>query len=364
MKPPSARLSLPSAPPRARPVPATTAGFALALLLVAGCRPPAAPAVAELPRVTVAPVETTRELPPLEAPGVLQRRLEATLSFKIGGVVHEIAVRAGESVRRGQVLARLNPVEIDAQVAQARSALAKAGRDAERVARLQAERVATLEQLQDARTGVEVAEAQLQVVEFNRRFATIAAPADGRILRRHAEPNELVGPGQPLLTFGADAEGWVFKAGLAEREARPLAAGAPATLVFQGPPEITLAAALTQLADAADPATRTFEAEFAVAGVPANLRSGAVGTLRLPRTAAAPLVRVPLGALLEGHGRRAYLFFLDADGRTVRRRGVEVETLHGATALLATALPAGTRIVTAGAEYLHDGETVAVAAPR
>ena len=76
------------------------------------------------------------------------------------------------------------------------------------------------------------------------------------------------------------------------------------------------------------------------------------------------LARVPLGALLEGHGRRAYLFFLDADGRTVRRREVEIETLHGATALLATALPAGTRIVTAGAEYLHEGETVTVAAPR
>ncbi len=364
MKLPLAPLSFRSVPLRARPAAATTLGIALTLLLVAGCRPPAAPAVAELRRVTVAPVESTRELPPLEVPGVLQRRLEATLSFKIGGVVHEIAVRAGESVRRGQVLARLNPVEIDAQVAQARSALSKAQRDAERVARLQAERVATLEQLQDARTGVEVAAAQLQVAEFNRRFATIEAPADGRILRRQAEPSELVGPGQPILAFGADADGWVFKAGLAERDARPLAAGATATLVFQGPPEVSLAARLTQLAEAADLQTRTFEAEFAVAGVPSNLRSGAVGTLRLPRTAAAPLARVPLGALLEGHGRRAYLFILDADGRTVRRREVEIETLHGATALLATALPAGTRVVIAGAEYLHDGETVTVAAPR
>lgn len=364
MNPPST-LSLPpaSASGLRRPV-GWPAMAAFSLLLAAGCRPPPTPAPAEPRRVSVAPVEFTRELPPLEVPGVLQRRLEATLSFKIGGVVSEIPVRAGEKVRRGQLLARLNPVEIDAQVAQARSALAKARRDAERVARLQAERVATLEQLQDARTGVEVAEAQLQVAEFNRRFATIEAPADGRILRRHAEPSELVGPGQPILGFGGEAEGWIFRAGIAERDARPLAAGASATLRFQGPPEVTLSAVLTQLAEAADPSTRTFEAEFAVADVPPNLRSGAVGTLHLARTAAAPRSQVPLGALLEGHGRRAYLFLLDVDGRTVRRREVEIETLHAAAALLATPLEAGARVVVAGAEYLRDGETVALAAPR
>lgn len=320
--------------------------------------------MAEIRRVSVAPVEFTRELPPLEVPGVLQRRLEATLSFKIGGVVSEIPVRAGETVRRGQMLARLNPIEIDAQVAQARSAVAKARRDAERVARMQAERAATLEQLQNVRTSLEVAEAQLQVAEFNRRFASIEAPADGRILRRQAEPGELVGPGQPIFVFGDEAEGWIFRVGIAERDARSLAPGAAATLVFRGPPAITLTAGLAQIAEAADPVTRTIEADFAVANVPADLRSGAVGALRLVRISTVERPRVPISALLEGHGRRAFLFLLDAEGRTVRRTAVEIEALHGDRALLATPLAADARIVRVGAEYLRDGETVVVADPR
>jgi hypothetical protein len=72
---------------------------------------------------------------------------------------------------------------------------------------------------------------------------------------------------------------------------------------------------------------------------------------------------VPLSCLLEGDGRSAHLFTLNADGRTVRRQPVEIEFLLGGVAVLATALPEGTRVVTTGAEYLRDGDTVALAAP-
>ena len=344
-------------PSHRRTIGILAAGAVLAFL-PAGCRPPAEAPPPQLRQVVVAPVVFTKDLRSIEAPGVLARRLEATLSFKVGGVVAEVAVRAGETVRRGQVLARLDPAEIDAQVAQARSALAKAQRDADRVGRLQAERVATLEQLQNAKTAVELAEAQLRVAEFNRRFATIEAPADGRILRRLAEPNELVGLGQPVLGFGGEADGWVFRAGVAEREVRRLAVGDAATLVFHGPPDLSVPAAITQIAEAADPQTRTFEVELNVPSPPAALRSGAVGTLTLAKPGPVARPRVPLSALLEGHGRSAFLFSLNPDARTVRRRQVEIEGLLTDAALLASALAEGERIVITGAEYLRDGEAV------
>ncbi|MBI5692885.1 MAG: efflux RND transporter periplasmic adaptor subunit [Verrucomicrobia bacterium] len=338
--------------------------MALAAVLAAGCtrsgEPPSAPASS--PRhVKVAPVVLSTELPPIQAPGILLRKSEPTLAFKIGGVVAAITVRAGESVQRGQVLARLNPAEIDAQVAQAVSAVDKARRDLARAERLQSERVATLEQVQNARTGLDVAEAQLRLAEFNRRFAVITAPADGRILRRQAEPDELVAAGQPILAFGADAGGWIFRAGVAECDVRRVAVADPATLIFRGSPEVRLEATVAQIAEAADPQTRTFELELSVAGDAGGLRSGAVGTLTLAKPAAVARPRVPLAALLEGQGSTAFLFTLEGDGRKVRRRPVEVATLLTEAALLATPLAPGTRIVVAGAEYLRDGEVVEVA---
>jgi len=335
---------------------------AAALALLAGCgRPPAEPAPT-VRLVGVAPVRLTRELPPVEASGVLSRKFEATLAFKIGGVVDTVAVRAGDAVRRGQVLAQLKLAEIDAQVAAARSAVEKARRDAARVERLQADRVATTENLQDARTALEVAASTLRIAEFNRRYAVIEAPADGRILRRHAEPDELVTPGQKVLDFGADQEGWIFRAAVAERDVRRLAPGDAAELRFRGPPDVTLAAQITQIAEAADPRTRTFEVELAVGGGPDGLRSGSVGTLALAKPGPAARPAVPLSALLEGDGRSAHLFVLNADGRTVRRAPVEIAYLLGDRAVLATPLPEGTRVVATGAEYLRDGDAVALTA--
>ncbi len=329
-------------------------------LLATGCSKSEPTPEANVRRVTVAPVEYTRERPPVVAAGLLTRKIEATLSFKTGGVVAEMFVRAGETVKRGQPLAQLQMAEIDAQVAQARSAVEKARRDAGRAERLQGDNVATLEQLQDARTSVEVAEANLKIAEFNRRHSTITAPADGRILRRMAEPDGLVAPGQAVLGFGADGAGWIFRAGVSEREVRGLALGDAATLIFRGPPDVTQTATITQLSEAADSVTRTFEVELALPSDPLGLRSGAVGTLRLSKPAADARPRVPLAALLEGEGRRAILFSLEPDGRTVRRRDVEIETLIENAALLATPLPEGTSILIAGADLVRDGDKVEV----
>jgi RND family efflux transporter MFP subunit len=311
--------------------------------------------------VVVTPAVSTRDLPPIEAPGVLSRRLEATLAFKIGGVVDSVFVRPGEAVRAGQVLARLNLAEIDAQVSEAQAGADKARRDCARIERLQADRVATLENLQNARTAVDAAEAALRIAEFNRRYSTITAPASGRILRRMSEPGELVAPGQPVLIYGADEGGWIFRASVVEPEARRLAPADRARLLFRGPPDIELGATITQIADSADARTHTFEIELAVEGDPHRLRSGTVGSVVINKPGASPHVRVPLSALIEGDGRTAQVFLLQADGRTVRRQPVEVEALWGDSALLAGLQAEGALVVSLGAEYLHDGETVAVA---
>ena len=95
-------------------------------------------------------------------------------------------VAEGQQVRRGQPLATLDLREIDAQVCRRAQRRHKAERDLERAEALYADSVATLAQVQDARTGAEVARSGLQAAAFNRRYATIVAPADGVVLRRLA----------------------------------------------------------------------------------------------------------------------------------------------------------------------------------
>ena len=336
--------------------------LAAVLLLAAGCsRTPApAAATAETPfLVETAPVILSTEPVPVEMAGVLSRRTEAALSFKPGGVIATVAVRTGDAVSAGQVLATLRLDEIDAAVAQARTGVEKARRDLARVEALHADHVATLENLQDARSALELAEAGLRSAEFNRQRSVITAPSAGQILRRQAEPDEHAAPGRPILTFAADGDGWLVRAGVPEREIVRLQTGDRATVALNGGREV--AATVTQIAGGADPATRTVEVELQPAGELApGQRSGFIVNVRLYPQPVPARAAVPVSALVEGRALQASLFVLRADGHTVRRQPVELEAIHGPTAYLRTALPAGSRVVTTGAEFLTDGRTVRV----
>ncbi len=299
---------------------------------------------------------------PIHAPGVFARRTESILSFKTGGLIQSVAVRPGDGVKAGEVLATLRLDEIDAQVAQARLGVEKARRDLARVEALHRERVSTLENAQDARTAVDLVEAALRVAEFNRAHSVIVAPAAGRILRRHAEPEEIVAPGHPILTFAADEGGWIARVGVSERDIVRLKSGDRAELGWRG--GTSAEARVRQIADAVDLATRTIEVELELAGpAPAGLRSGFIADARLFPTPGATRSIVPLAALVEGADRRAHVFIIAADGRSVRRVAVAIEAVDRDSAYLRDSLPADARIVTTGAEFLSEGRAVTVASP-
>jgi multidrug efflux system membrane fusion protein len=338
----------------------TTPSLFLTLTLLAAAHAAPATTTASKPIVVrAAPVEYSSAALPVRASGLLARRTEAGLSFKTSGIIESVVVRAGDTVAADQLLARLQPDEIEAQVAQARSVVQKARRDFARTEKLQAGSVATVENLQDVRTAVELAEAQLRVAEFNRRHSVIRAPAGGRILRRLAEPNELVAAGRPILEFAADSDGWIVRAGLPDRDLARLRIGDRAEVnCAAGTPAVP--GRIVQIAGGTDLATRTTEIEIALDAEPPLARSGSVATATLLPADVPERPVVPLGALIEGDGASASLFVLEPGATTARRVVVEVEALLGAQAYLRTALPRGARLVVAGGEYLRDGAVVSV----
>jgi multidrug efflux system membrane fusion protein len=326
-------------------------------LLLAGCphvdeKTPAA-AAPVVPAVTVrlAGVTLSDAAVPVHATGILSRRDEAGLSFKVEGVVDAVLARAGDRVKAGQELARLRLDEIEARVAAAQAGLDKARRDEERVERLQAKAVSTLENLQDARTTVELAAAQVRIAEFNRRYAVITAPSDGHILRRSVEPDEYIAPGRPVLGFASDGAGWLARVGLAAPDVERLRPGDRAEA---GPST----GRITQISASADPVTRTVEVEIALDTPPPGARSGSVASVVLHPAPVPTRPVVPASCLIEATGSKAHLFLVDPGTTTAHRLAVEVEALVGPLAYLRTSLPPGARLVVQGGEYLRNGTPI------
>ena len=338
--------------------------LAIASLLslgLAGCgraRSEALPSNDAVP-VKIAAVSVEAVARPVTATGTLGPKEEVPLSFKIGGVVGRVLVDEGQTVRAGDTLAALDLSEIDAAVARARSAAEKAGRDLARAQRLYADTVATLEQVQDAQTGRDVATAELETALFNRRYAVIVAPAAGVILRRAAEPGQLAQAGTAVLTLGSRARGAVFRAALADRDAVQVALGDRATVRFDALPGRDFSGTVTEIAAAADPQTGTFRVEVAMPAA-AGLASGLVGRVDVTPRAARRATMVPVEAVLEADGSRASVFALAPDGRHALRRTVTIGFLAGDRVAVLAGLEGVTQVVTDGAAYLDSGSVVRV----
>jgi multidrug efflux system membrane fusion protein len=300
--------------------------------------------------------------PSIRTNGLLANKDEIRLAFKVGGVIRRLAVSEGERVRKGQRLAEIEQTEINAQVEQARQASEKAKRDFARGERLYADKVISLEQLQDLRTQAAMTQAGLESAEFNWNYAAIIAPRDGTVLRRLAEERELVAAGNPILVLGVKDKGFVVRAGLADREIVQVALGDTAVITLDALPGKSLEGKLTEVGSAAD-AAGMFGIEVAIDAVDLPLRSGLVAKLTIvPASAkAGTRVYVPISAIVEGDGRTARLFVLEQDH--ARRRDVEVAFIDGENVALASGVAPGERVITDGAQYLEHDERVAIAEP-
>jgi RND family efflux transporter MFP subunit len=318
-----------------------------------------APASKPLVPVRVAAVEYRSIAPPILATGLLSPKDEADLSFKIAGVIERILVEEGDAVRGGQPLASLDPREIDAHLSQAGSGLEKAERDLERARRLFADSVATLEQVQDAETGLAVARAGFQAVEFDQGHAVITAPSDGVILRRSAEPGEMVAPGRPVIAFGGTTRGSIVRVGLADRDAVRAHRGDPAMVVFRVDPEHPVRGTVSEVAAATDPATGTFRVEVAVPGA-SRFASGLVAEVEIRPANAETMALIPVDALLEVDGRRGSIYALDDTRTHVERRDIEIAFLDGDLVAVRSGLAGVEHVVRDGAARLDHGDSVVV----
>ena len=340
------------------------AAIAVASALLVACgraTPPAeTPAAAATP-VRAVLVESVQVPNDVRAVGVLAPRDEIRLAFKIGGVIDQIAVEAGDRVQQGQLLAVLKRTEVDASVSQAAEAVEKARRDLERARRLQADEVATEEQVQNLTTAYNVARSNLDAVRFNARFARIEAPVDGLVLQRLSEESELVQGGQPVFVLGATGAGWVVRAALADRDAVRVDLGDVARVAFDAFPGREFAGKVTRVASSADPLTGTFEVEIEVAPDGVRFARGLVAKIALAlaegeRVGAQTVV--PVTAIVEANGHDATVYVLDADANVARRKQIAVGRIVGDRVIVLAGLDAGEQVITDGAAWLADGKPV------
>jgi membrane fusion protein, multidrug efflux system len=359
---------------------ALVSAVAALTLFLTGCSSSAAapsPAQTEAIPVRVSPLASAAVAAPssvIEVTGTLAGKEEVALAFKIGGIVSRVSADPGQAVRAGQMLAALRPTEIAAQVATAQEAAQKAQRDLARVTTLYQDSVATLEQLQDARTGVSIAQNSLRIAQFNAEYAVIRAPGDGVVLARLVEPGQVVEPGRAVLTVRRNGRGMVVRVGLADHDAVRVRIGDAARITFDALPGKQFSGRVSERAGAASPGTGDYAAEITLSSANNTLPTGLVARVTLtPQvggTLAATLrggVRVPLDALVDADADSAAVFVLSANRQTVSRRAIRLadvaEAFRSGLIPVTEGLDGTETVVVAGTARLLDGTRVSIVQP-
>jgi RND family efflux transporter MFP subunit len=302
--------------------------------------------------------------------GVIGVRVQSNLGFRVAGKIVERLVDAGQQVKAGQPLMRIDETDLRHALTAKRNAAAAARAsavqteaDERRYAKLESNGWVSRQRYEQAKAASDTAKAQLAAAEAEARvaeneaaYSVLVADADGTVAETLGEPGQIVSAGQTVVRL---AQAGPREAVVPLPETIRPAIGSAAEANVYGGDGRRYTAHLRQLSDSADAQTRTYEARYVLGGEAAKAPLGATITIRLASQASQPEIQVPLGAVLD-NGQKTGVWVVDSATSTVRFRPVKLVRVSGETAVI-SGLSSGDQVVSLGAHLLRDGASVRTA---
>jgi RND family efflux transporter MFP subunit len=283
-----------------------------------------------------------------------------------GGRITAVLVDVGQRVRRGQLLARVEPGMAESQVAAATAAFedARASAAAAQAELARAERARdsfSVEELERRRTAantaaarVSVATAQMKQARTNWGRTNVVAPSAGVVLTRNAEVGQIAsGGGGALFHIAQDGE-LEMRGQVSEQEMPRLKVGQSVEVYVTGV-AAPYSGKVWQLGAVIDAVSRQGSVRVLLPGEDSNLRPGAFARATV-QAGSSMGVLVPQTALQSDAGS-SYVLVVDGESR-VQRRAVSVAGARAEGLLVSSGLQDNDRVVAIAGAFLRDGETV------
>ncbi|MEN7538219.1 efflux RND transporter periplasmic adaptor subunit [Aurantiacibacter flavus] len=343
-----------------RPTRLATPAAALLAILLNGCSEPKAESSDPLP-VEVAVVRPVSASATISAIGTVARRREAELAFRVPGTLLSLHVDAGDHIRRGQVIGRLDATEMEARFASAESDVEQAQRTADRYAKLAETGAVARYVYQDALTRLDQMRAARRQAAFDLRSTTLVSPVRGVVLERIRQAGETLGAGETVISVADIRSPMIVRVPLAPTKAAHLQTGDRASAHFDISPE-SVAGRVTRIGREASGITGTIEVEVTLAET-AGLNSGMLGTVVLEAKRAEVItvpdaVRIPIEALVMSDDR-AGAFTIEGEQAHAKLVRLRFLRFDGEDAVV-SGLSEGVSVITAGAGYVKNGQPVLI----
>ncbi|NCC72167.1 MAG: efflux RND transporter periplasmic adaptor subunit [Sphingobacteriia bacterium] len=308
--------------------------------------------------------------------GVTQSSTEAKLSFKVNGLIENVAVGMGDTVKNGTVIARLddsdyriNYNKAEASLKNAEAQLAAAKSAFLRVENLYVNNNVSLSEYEKAKTQFESAEtmmktarSQLNAAQNQLNYTILRAPFDGVISSVIAQENEMTGAGHPVLVF-AGINKLEVKTAVPENIISQINPGQDATVRFSAFPEKIFTGIIIEMSPGL-PNASAYPVIVQLAESSSRLFPGMTGTVELPlKGDSLFLNRIVIATDAVGHDQSGDYVFVavksnESDLYVAEKRNIMLGELQADGYEIVSGLDKNELVITAGLSFLYDGRKV------
>lgn len=336
------------------------------LSLLVGCKEEIAPP--ELPRVGVQQVQTTDFAANVTLTGDVQARVQTNLSFRVGGKIISRSVDVGDHVKANQVLARLDPKDlqnnVDSAKAEVFAAQARVTQTSAAFVRQQkllpkgytsrSEYDSAEAALRGNQSALKAAQAQLANAREQLSYTALVADADGVITSRQAEVGQVVQATMPIFGLAVDGDrDAVFNVYESLLMAPP--SDAPVIVKLLDNPQVQAQGQVREVTPTVSADSGTVQIKVALQSVPAGMQLGSPVTAS-GRTQGRPSIELPWSALTKALKEPAV--WVVGEGDKVELRPVQVGRYLTGRVVIADGVKGGETVVVSGGQLLHPGMQV------
>jgi RND family efflux transporter MFP subunit len=306
-----------------------------------------------------------------EASGVIASRYNAQVGFLVTGRLLERKADIGQTVQKGDVLALLDATDYKNKLASAQSdvnaaqgEVAQAAPNVERQKGLlkqgyttQVLYEASVRALNTAQAHLDQARANLRLAQDQLGYTTLKADTSGAVTAVGADPGQVVQAGQMIVQISQlEAREGVFS--VSERAVSYVQPGTILRVALQSDPNIAVDGSVREVSPLADPVTGTYTIKVSLPDAPDAMRLGSVVTGSLEVKGESVAV-IPTTALLQS-GSEPAVWLVSPTEKTVHRQPVKVLRFETDNVVISQGLKDGDLVVTAGINWLAEGEKVAL----
>ena len=304
---------------------------------------------------------------------------QTALSFAVGGTVEKVEVKLGEQVKKGQVLAELDQLpfvlgvkDADAELSKTQAIVVERRANYERYVALYESNNASKAELDEARASfdsaksqVKAAMAKLGLARRDLRKTRLIAPFNGTISVKEIEPFVEVPVGRAVFGLDGEESGFEVSAAVPDLLLISLSLGDEADVVFPTLNNRRVRGVITELGSRSRTAS-TYPVTVQLQEQFPELRSGMsveVAFEFMPQSETGEIIvtglAVPIAAILMGAEKATFVFIYDEKSSTVKKTQIKVLNLRENDVIVEPeTLKAGDILVTAGAQFLTDGQKV------